>query len=129
MAPAADKAPSATAGLRVLVVEDETVIAMLVEDMLAELGHHVVAVAGTLEQAARLADEAEFDGALLDVNLHGLKVDPVADTLARRGIPFIFTTGYGERGVPESYRDRPALQKPYRTEDLGRALADAISNR
>jgi len=129
MAPAADKAPPATTGLRVLVVEDETVISMLVEDMLAELGHHVVAVAGTLEQAARLANEAEFDGALLDVNLHGHKVDPVAETLVRRGIPFIFTTGYGERGVPASYRDRPTLQKPYRTEDLGQALADAIGNR
>jgi CheY-like chemotaxis protein len=129
MPPAGDNASPATSGLRVLVVEDETVISMLVEDMLAELGHQVVAVASTLEQAAQLADEAQFDGALLDVNLHGLKVDPVADTLARRGIPFIFTTGYGERGVPQSYRDRPTLQKPYRTEDLGQALADAISNR
>src|SRR5207237_544124 len=82
---------AASAGVRILVVEDELMISMLVEDMLAELGYQVVGVAASLEEASRLAREVEFDGALLDVNLNGKKVDAVAQTLAVRNIPFVFT--------------------------------------
>jgi CheY-like chemotaxis protein len=116
----------AVAGLRLLVVEDELMISMLVEDMLAELGYQVVAVAATIEEASRLASEAEVDGALLDVNLNGKKVDTVAQALLGRNIPFIFTTGYGQQGVPDAFRDRPTLQKPYQIEQLGEALARAL---
>ena len=115
--------PKATAAaLRVLIVEDETMIAMLVEDMLAELGHATVAIASNLEEAARLAAEADFDAALLDVNLSGKTVDPIANTLAQRGIPFAFTTGIDQRGIPQAYRDRVTLQKPYVMEQLKGAL-------
>jgi CheY-like chemotaxis protein len=120
------KAGAVPTGLRILVVEDELMISMLVEDMLAELGYQVAGVAASVEEASRLAREAEFDGALLDVNLNGKKVDAVAETLAVRNIPFIFTTGYGQQGVPDSFRDRPTLQKPYQTEQLGDALARAV---
>src|SRR4051812_36415564 len=85
-------------GLRVLVVEDETLIAMMIEDLLADMGCIVVGAAATIAQAlALLADPAfQIDGALLDVNLGGEKVFPVADALAQRAIPFVFATGYGK---------------------------------
>jgi CheY-like chemotaxis protein len=117
---------AASAALRILVVEDELMISMLVEDMLTELGHQVAGVAASLEEATRLAREAEFDGALLDVNLNGKKVDAVAEALVVRNIPFVFTTGYGQQGVPDAFRDRPTLQKPYQIEQLGAALTRAI---
>jgi len=104
-------------------------ISMLVEDMLAELGHKVAGIAASLEEAARLATQADFDGALLDVNLNGKTVEIVVETLLRRGIPFVFTTGYGQQGIPDAYRDWPALQKPYQTQQLGQALACAIARR
>jgi|SRR5438045_6830395 len=116
-------------GLRVLVVEDEVMISMLVEDMLAELGHQVVAFAASVEEAASLAADAEFDAALLDVNLNGQTVDLIAEALARRGKPFIFTTGYGQRGIPQAYKDRPLLPKPYQMEQLGQALVQAVNRR
>jgi CheY-like chemotaxis protein len=120
---------SVTPGLRILVVEDELMISMLVEDMLAELGHKVAGMAASIEEATRLADQGDFDGALLDVNLNGKTIDAVADTLMRRDIPFVFTTGYGQQGIPDAYRDWPALQKPYQTQQLGQALAHAIARR
>ncbi len=120
------KSTPATTGLRILVVEDDLMISMLVEDMLAELGHQVAGVATSVEDASRLANQGDFDGALLDVNLNGKKVDAVAEALAGRKIPFVFTTGYSQQGVPDEYRDRPTLQKPYQTEQLGEALATAV---
>jgi CheY-like chemotaxis protein len=129
MADSAQVSGSAPTGLRILVVEDELMISMLVEDMLAELGHEVVGTAASIEEASRLARSGDFDGALLDVNLNGYTVDAVADALVGRNIPFVFTTGYGQQGVPEAYRDRPMLQKPYQIEQLSRALARALSQR
>jgi CheY-like chemotaxis protein len=128
IAPAKNPA-SMTDGLRILVVEDELMISMLVEDMLAELGHKVAGTAASVEEATRLANHGDFDGALLDVNLNGKTIDTVAETLMRRDIPFVFTTGYGEQGIPDAYRDWPALQKPYQTPQLGQALARAVARR
>ncbi len=108
---------------RVFVVEDEIMIRMLLEDMLADLGYAIAASAGGLEEAVAIARNADFDVAILDVNLNGSAVYPVAEVLAARGVPFVFSTGYGERGMPESYRDRPTLQKPFQMENLDRALA------
>ena len=108
--------------LRVLVVEDEMLVAMNIEDMLLELGHEVAGLASRLEPALSLAREGSFDIAMLDVNLAGEQSFPVADILAARGIPFLFATGYGIKGIAEQYRDRPVLQKPFRSRDLGEAL-------
>jgi CheY-like chemotaxis protein len=108
---------------RVFVVEDEVMIRMLLEDMLADLGYEIAASAGGLEEAVGLARNADFDVAILDVNLNGSAVYPVAEILSARGVPFVFSTGYGERGMPEPYRDRPTLQKPFQLENLDRALA------
>ena len=89
----------------------------------------ITAFAASVEEATRLADQGDFDGALLDVNLNGKTIDAVAETLMRRDIPFVFTTGYGQQGIPDAYRDWPALQKPYQTQQLGQALACAIARR
>ena len=109
--------------LRILVVEDEMLVAMNIEDMLLELGHEVAGLAGRLGPALALAREARFDAAMLDVNLAGERSFPVADLLAERGIPFLFATGYGRQGIEERFRDRPILQKPFRAAELAAALA------
>jgi CheY-like chemotaxis protein len=108
---------------RVFVVEDEVMIRMLLEDMLADLGYGIAASAGGLDEAITLARESDFDLAILDVNLNGHAVYPVAEVLDQRGVPFVFSTGYGERGLPEPYRDRPTLQKPFQLENLDKALS------
>jgi CheY-like chemotaxis protein len=123
MADAAKKAARPNGGLRVLVVEDEVMISTLVEDMVTELGHSIAGLAASLEEAAGLAEGGDFDVALLDVNLQGQTVESVAATLARRGKPFVFTTGYGERVIPPEFKDRPLLPKPYQIEQLGEILS------
>ncbi|HLI14170.1 MAG TPA: response regulator [Alphaproteobacteria bacterium] len=117
-----------TAGLRVLLVEDEMMIAMAMEDMLAELGHRVGGPVARLAKAMEAARREAFDVAILDVNLNGQDVYPVAEALAGRGIPFVFTTGYTKSRLRPPYGDRPTLQKPFRMQDLRTALA-AVNRR
>jgi DNA-binding response OmpR family regulator len=112
-------------GLRVFVAEDEPMIRMLVMDMLEELGCRLVAEAGDVEEAAKLAHSTEFDLAILDVNLKGKIISPVAELIRARGRPIIFATGYGSEGLPEEFRDLPALQKPFQLETLA-ALIDEV---
>jgi CheY-like chemotaxis protein len=114
-------------GRRILVVEDEMMIAMLVEDMLAELGCSVVGPAHALDTALDLAlTEIGIDAALLDVNLGGQPVFAVADALRAKGVPAIFSTGYGDAGLRDVDRGSPVLQKPFRAGDLARALNQAL---
>jgi CheY-like chemotaxis protein len=114
------------AGLRVLVVEDELLIRMLIEDMLVELGYVVAAEAARMDQAMQAVTAAEFDLAILDGNLDGDTTGPVADALAERGTPFVFVTGYDPQGLPQAHRDRPTLKKPFQIEGLGRTLQAAL---
>src|ERR1700677_3359551 len=107
-----------SAGKRVLVVEDELMIRMLLQDMLADLGHTVAGEAGRIDEAVELAKQGEFDIAILDVNLNGQPISPVVEILIERGVPFVFATGYGQRGVPEPYRKTPTLQKPFQLDAL-----------
>jgi CheY-like chemotaxis protein len=125
MTPATGARP-ATPGKRVLIVEDELMIRMLLEDMLGELGYTIAAEAGRMDEALRAANNADFDLAILDVNLNGEPISPVADALAARGMPFVFATGYGEQGLPETYRDRPTLKKPFQLEGLKQMLESAL---
>ncbi|HEY0013806.1 MAG TPA: response regulator [Allosphingosinicella sp.] len=111
--------------LRILVVEDEMLVAMNIEDMLLAMGHEVAGIASRLGPALQLAREGEFDLAMLDVNLAGETSFPVAEILRGRGIPFLFATGYGADGIEEGYRGAPVLQKPFRARDLEGALAQA----
>lgn len=110
----------------VFLVEDEAMIRMMVVDMLEELGFNVVAETGEINEAVKLAGTTEFDVAILDVNVNGKVISPVADVLKARNRPFIFATGYGTQGVPEDYRDRPALQKPFQIESLKQALDSTL---
>ena len=112
---------------RVLVVEDEYLIRMLLEDMLADLGYDVAAAVGTVAEASAFAASGDFNAAILDVNLDGQEIFPVADILAKRGLPFVFVTGYGEQSLPERYRGRPALQKPFQAEQLHATLAGLLA--
>ena len=113
------------ASKRVLVVEDELMIRMLLQDMLDDLGHMLAGEAGQLDEALALAKQADFDIAILDVNLNGQPISPVVEVLVARGLPFVFATGYGQRGVPEQYRRIPTLQKPFQADALAVALAAA----
>jgi DNA-binding response OmpR family regulator len=115
--------------LRVLLVEDEFMLALLLETMLADLGHSVVGPAARLEKGLEIAEKETIDLAVLDVNLDGREVYPIAVALDRRGIPFIFATGYGTPGLHPAYRDRPVLEKPYRLEDLRGAIAEVCDRR
>jgi CheY-like chemotaxis protein len=108
--------------MRVLVVEDELMIRMLLQDMLDDLGHTLAGEAGGIDEALALARQAEFDIAILDVNLNGQPISPVVEVLIARGLPFVFATGYDLRGVPAAYRNHPTLQKPFQVEALARAL-------
>ena len=114
---------------RVLVVEDEPFIALTLEDMLDELGFVHAGTVSHVVDALALIETESLDCALLDVNLGSEKIDPVADLLASRGCPFIFTTGYGRSGIPASHADRPVLQKPFRMDDLAKVLRDNLAPR
>lgn len=113
--------------LRILIVEDEMLVAMNIEDMLLDLGHEVAGLASRLDPALSLAREGQFDLAMLDVNLAGQTSFPVAEILVSRGIPFLFATGYGTKGIAEAYRMFPVLQKPFRAVDLEAALQEATT--
>lgn len=106
----------------ILVVEDEMCLALILEDMLEEAGHRVLKAA-RLPAALAFAESAEIDAAILDINLAGTEVFPAADALRRRGIPFVFTSGYGEEGLPPDYQHWPMMQKPYGVASLQQALA------
>lgn len=112
-------------GRKVLVVEDEPMIAMLIEDMLIDLGCTVIGPAMGLAEGLELADTPELDAAVLDVNLNGQRSYGLADALATRGIPVLFATGYGG-GEELHERSEPVLQKPYQIDRLEAALIRMI---
>jgi two-component system, chemotaxis family, sensor kinase Cph1 len=108
--------------LRVLVVEDQMIIAMQIEDVLRDAGCEVVGPVNSLQAALTLAREETLNAAVLDVNLDGVKTFSVAEALQRRGIPFLLATGYEESTLPERWRDCPRLNKPFRREQLRRLI-------
>jgi CheY-like chemotaxis protein len=114
---------------RILIVEDEMLVAMLLEDILAGLGHVVAGTAPNVRQALAMLDSAAFDFAILDVNLPDGRSDAVADALMERGVPFLFATGYGVQGVDGRHRAAPVLQKPYDEGSLAAAIDAALAGR
>ena len=113
-------------GRRVLLVEDEAMIAMLVEDMLEDLGHELMTVATRLEEVLAAARNEAVDLAMLDLNLGGVLTYPAADVLMERDIPFVFATGYGSGGIKDAYSTRPTLQKPFNMDALEQAIGQAL---
>jgi CheY-like chemotaxis protein len=106
---------------RVLLIEDEALVGLLIADSLSALGYMVVGPVSTLSGACEHAQNAAIDAALVDLNLHGLAADPVAEILTRRNIPFMFVSGYDDP-PPAPYRDVGILHKPFTTDDLLRAV-------
>jgi CheY-like chemotaxis protein len=120
------EAMTETAQQRVLIVEDEMLVAILLEDMLAELGFEVAGTASRVANALPLVDTLTFDIAILDVNLAGEESFPIADALAEKGCPYVFATGYGRKGIVPSHAHRPVISKPFSTDDLKSAITTAL---
>ena len=117
----------ALAGRRILVVEDESLVAMLLETILEDMGCTAVGPAATVDDGLALATDGErLDAALLDVNVGGRQVFPVAEALHRSGVPFVFSTGYGEGGLPDQWRGHPTIQKPFTEAAVRDALMKAM---
>ena len=112
--------------LRILVVEDEMMIAFFIEDCVVELGHQVVGPASRVTQAQCLIEAESFDLALLDVNVAGEEVYPIASLLKARGIPFVFLSGYGSRGLRDEWVNCPMLPKPFGIEGLEAAIGSVM---
>ena len=112
-------------GLRVLVVEDEFLVALDIELMLSQCGCAVVGPIGDLATALRTAQEGGFDLALLDVNIGGQPVTAVAEALLARGVPMVFCTGYQVENLPDRFGGRPTLRKPFQAVDVVAALRAA----
>jgi DNA-binding response OmpR family regulator len=111
--------------MRVLLVEDEVLVALQVADMIRSLGHEVVGPASTFDRGEALAMTEDFECAVLDINLNGIMSTGIAAKLAERHIPFTFASGYGRQFVPAEFKDRPLLAKPFECEHLQAAL-DAL---
>lgn len=107
---------------RALLVEDEGVIALLIESMLTDLGYQVLGPASRLAKALDIAQSETFDVAVIDVNLNGTPSFPIAELMIAKRIPFVFATGYGASGIPDYLNTSPVLQKPFKLQQL----ADAI---
>jgi CheY-like chemotaxis protein len=114
-------------GRRVLIVEDESMVSMIIEDALVDFGCVIVASASRFDDAADKAQSLSFDVAILDINLHGRQTLPIAEALAERGVAFLFVTGYAAATIPERLRKAPILQKPFRLDDLARTLRAAMA--
>ena len=111
-------APNDLAGRRILVVEDDMLIAVFIEEVLHELGCIVVGPVSRLDRALQLASDEVFDAAILDVTIRGGQVFPVAESLQARGIPFVFASGYGDWALPVSLQGQTRLTKPFTIEEL-----------
>ncbi|WP_334177775.1 response regulator [Pseudoxanthomonas sp.] len=107
----------------IFIVEDEFMLVMLLEDLLPAIGYTVAGTAGSVEAALEQLETLDVDLAVVDVNLAGTESFPVADALRARGVPFVFTTGYGQEGLPARYAGTPVLAKPFRRHDLEAALS------
>ncbi|MHA6732132.1 response regulator [Devosia sp. A369] len=114
-------------GRRVLVVEDEMLVLLMIEDMLADLGCESVTAAATIDKALASIEEHVFDAAMLDMNLNGDDSVKVADALAARGVPFIYCTGNNSHGMLSDPANTPVLRKPFSFEELTAILTRLLS--
>jgi len=108
---------------RILVVEDSPVVAPFTADILTDLGCTVVGPAPNMAAARELVDAGQFDAALMDVHIRGERIFPLCDLLAEKRIPFVLTSGYADWNMPQKWRDRPRIQKPYTMAQVEQALS------
>jgi DNA-binding response OmpR family regulator len=113
-------------GVRVLVVEDEYLVAVLIEEILESAGCIVKGPIPRVPEALDAVGNDSYDAAVLDVNLAGERINPVADALSERNVPFMFVTGYGANGLPTEYSERPHICKPFRMHELISALSSVV---
>lgn len=118
--------PRPCEGRNALIVEDEAIVALLVEDMLTELGCAQIWTAANLADATAVAAKRKPDIVILDVNLAGTPSFPLAEKLAELDIPFVFTTGYAADGLPAKWAGQPVIQKPFAAEALGQAIVGLL---
>ena len=111
-------------GRRILVVEDSPVVGPFTVDILADLGCKVVGPAPNMASARKIIEDGLFDAALMDIHIRGERVFPLCELLEARGVPFVFTSGYADWTMPDKWRDRPRLQKPYTVDQVEEALAE-----
>jgi CheY-like chemotaxis protein len=116
------------ARVRVLIVEDEAFVAMLIEDMLTELGFDIAGVASRVSAALPLVSTLNFDLAILDVNLAGEVSFPVADAIAGKGVPYMFATGYGRKAIIAAHAHRPVISKPFSIDELRYAIRLSLAD-
>lgn len=109
-------------GRRILVVEDSPVVGPFTADLLGELGCEVIGPAPNMAAARELVEGGDFDAALMDIHIRGERVFPLCEMLAAQGLPFVFTSGYADRNMPEKWEDRPRVQKPYTLDEIHKAL-------
>jgi two-component SAPR family response regulator len=114
--------------ISIFLVEDEVLIRMMLIEMVEELGHRVIAEAGSVAEGLSLAEIEEYDLAILDINLQGTNVQPIAEVVTRRGLPLLFLSGYGSGGVPDGFKGMPVLNKPCTPEMLKRTIDAVLSN-
>lgn len=112
--------------MRILIVEDEFLIAMDLEDILTTLGHAIAGVASRIDAAKNMAFECEMDFAILDLSLDGVSSIPVSDILRKRGIPFMFASGYGNSGLEGDYRDEVVVNKPFGLDEIAAGITEAL---
>jgi DNA-binding response OmpR family regulator len=113
-------------GVKVVLVEDESAVALAIEDMIQDLGCELVGSVASLARAQQIMGSESFDVAVLDVNVRGEAVFPIAYLLVERGIPFLFSTGYGQGAIPQDLANHPAITKPFSIETLARAMSAAL---
>jgi CheY-like chemotaxis protein len=114
-------------GKRILVVEDSPVVGPFTADLLGDLGCQVVGPAPNMAAGRELIEVADFDAAIIDVHIRGERVFPLCDALEAKGVPFVLTSGYADWTMPDKWRDRPRLQKPYTIDDVSEALAGILT--
>ncbi|MBR0855507.1 response regulator [Bradyrhizobium liaoningense] len=112
----------------IFIVEDEALIRMMLVEMLEKLGHTVIAEAGSIDEGRSLAEIEGYDLAILDINLHGYNVQPIAEVVAERGLPLVFLSAYGSAGVPDAFKRTPVLNKPCSPAELEHAIDVVLSN-
>ena len=121
------KARHDLSGKRILVIEDSPVVGPFTADLLEDLGCEVVGPAPNMAAGRELIDVADFDAAIMDVHIRGERVFPLCDALEAKGVPFVLTSGYADWTMPDKWRDRPRLQKPYTIDDVSEALVGLLS--